>query len=191
MKFINQLRTSLIAGFGVLVIGTSSTALGQNGPPVKMPRAPDHDAKIFPGSMCQPYGGMLFTQSDDLLYGDGAVMAADMNGPRVWVDCPIVRDDATGTDGVDMVRVTVEDQDEVLNFDCYVRAYDKWGARVAQVSDSSTGTGHQILDLDLDQSAEYGTYTLWCTIPPNLSILWAYRVYEHQDGYNDMTDYDN
>jgi hypothetical protein len=186
MKQIKSICMILLYITMVSVITTLYAA-----PPIKIPKAPDLDIKSFTGIMCQPGED---TRPDDLFYSFGSVMSyywQTPGTPAVTVYCPIVRDDVIGTDGIG-VEVTVFDGDTNSDVSCMLHAVDEAGGSVANATASTTGIpGFDTLGLSVDVSAAYGGYYFACDIPGFNSKLISYRIYEHQDGYDDMTDYNN
>lgn len=177
-----ELITALAVLLGTMLVAISAVSMAA--PPVKMPRAPSWDIKMYTGTSCEPVYPLM---ADDIWYG---VWDADVTSSG-FISCPIIRDDVAGTDGME-AEVGVYDGNGDDDVQCHLVSRDEWGNSLDWSTASTSGTpGNDVLELRVDESVAYGINTLHCWLPePSGSVEW-YRVYEHQDGYDDMTDYDN
>ena len=103
----------------------------------------------------------------------------------MYVSCPVTRDDVLNTDGIYQFCVTGTSTGST--FRCTLRSYTKFGTLV-QAQDLQGGSGQIELCFDITSSSAHGYYNLLCNLPPN-SLLYGYRLYERETGYDDMTDY--
>lgn len=177
---MNVIKTILAAALGGLFL---STAFSQEGPPVRMPEAPTVDIKNYHGGTCH---GKWQYQIDLIRYENFGIRNISYTD-LVFIFCPMVRDNVLSTDGVS-VDVSINNVGGLLM--CVLAAYDEYGNPVpgAHATASTSDVGKSILSLEITESVDYGNYGFHCELPPR-ATLYSYRIYEYQDGYEDMTDY--
>ena len=133
------------------------------------------DNKMYPGSFCQ----LEDTGTDVRASATGAMY--NYASFSHHVNCPILRDRTTNTDGTDDVWVNVNRSGAAgtLPLSCTFYSIDgNTGAVVYFNSASTTATGWQKLVIPVSKSASYGPYSLHCTIPIASQIL-DYQLSEH------------
>ena len=142
-----------------------------------MARQPAHadDNKMYPGSFCQSED----TGTDVRASAIGAMYNYASFSHNV--NCPIVRDRTTNTDGTDDVWVNVfrNGLAGAAPLSCtFYSINGNNGAVVYFNSASTTATGWQRLVIPVTSSASYGAYSLHCTLPIASQIL-DYQLSEH------------
>jgi hypothetical protein len=124
--------------------------------------AESSDIKAFPGAMCvektpgndfyhSPFGSLLNAHVDSTL---GAV-------------CPIVRDNPT--DPYVFVKVVVVDRHSSANITCQVFSNSRSGQThysTSVLSSSGDSASPQVLSFDPIPEYDYGSYTIYCVVPP-------------------------
>lgn len=126
---------------------------------VTAPRTASSDAKVAPATICR---GSTQVQQDDLTYDvQGWVLANDLAG----VVCPLVTDTVANPDGLSELKLWV-DPDNASDLTCTVACMSATGSEQDTASDTTVGTGQQVLDYgsfstDCDS---HGTYVLSCVL---------------------------
>lgn len=92
------------------------------------------------------------------------------------VVCPLVRQHVTNSGGTYGMYIKVRSAGG-RTLTCTSQALDINGNLVASKSASTTSSTPTTLNLDLNASAPYGTYAIFCSVPPNGS-LWTYHINE-------------
>lgn len=189
---MNRFYTTI---FALASIALSHSALA--GPDLPdPPLTRDFDAKMYPGSSCQPYHG---TQAFHFLTFQNGIAprllrnASDSHPDALWVSCPIIRDNTRNTNGT-WTWLSADDQtgvdvwvdvpagsDESL-LKCHLMSYElTGGGRVADhenVTPKKLQDGRFVLHMNVNLSADPGYYYLRCYLPWE-STLRAYRVTEY------------
>ncbi|MCG8419409.1 MAG: hypothetical protein MJE77_15870 [Proteobacteria bacterium] len=132
------------------------------------------DSKVMSGNMCQPYFGS--TAGDLQSQADG-IYNSNATSSR-WVSCPIARDNLTNLDGTARVYVRTRRFDAATTMSCNLHSRQSDGTFIE--SDNAVASGavlFQSLFLDVNSSASYGFYNIYCLIPPRGRIH-SYRVDE-------------
>jgi len=143
-----------------------------------------NDAKILPGSACQP------TSSSEAFSTDGIGRILNPSPTVIlFVDCPIVRDvrAANATDGLDVGWVRVEDNHSLQNISCALLSENKLDNNAIDfVTDASAGEGVQQLDFSDLASSVQGYYHYLCSIPPTEGGVPSYikAYYAGEEGGN-------
>ena len=189
MKQSRTLARTIIAA-GLLTCAATLPLHGQK--PERLPPPPNHDVKTYHASMCRsarPY---------DHTTADSSGVRSTYEDEDARVDCPIMRDDATGTNGVKRAWMHVSDTDPYIdhNISCSLVSLDKWGEIIDYDSvQTEDAPGLTTLFFSVTESDEYGTYRLACDLGYYTSSyglrLISYAVEEFQNDYDGMTDYDN
>lgn len=104
------------------------------------------DQKTYPGSDCQ-----VMLSEDPPLEG-------------VEIECPIVRDNIANTNGTKEAWVRVASHNGGV-FRCTLFSQSASGAIIASKTASTTATGNQVLNVDVNASANSGFYNLFCELP--------------------------
>jgi len=136
-------------------------------------QALEHLYGSYSGGTCKAmYGsdtGLFRTDSLGLWYsGAGSV--------NKTVVCPLVRQHVTNSGGTYGLWIKARSAGG-RTLTCTSQALDINGNLVASKSASTTSSTVTTLSLDLDASGPYGTYALFCSVPPNGS-LWTYQINE-------------
>lgn len=103
------------------------------------------DQKTYPGTACD-------TQTLE-----------DPDPDIVETDCPIVRDNIANTNGTKEAWVRVFNDGGVVR--CTLSSLSAYGALIASKTASTTATGNQFLNVDVNASANSGFYNLFCMLP--------------------------
>lgn len=138
-----------------------------------------YDTKVLPGAACQPFS---------LMHGDFYVFPSRIynnNGRTADVICPVVRDRAYNSNGVEYVKVYVRGNARAERIGCTLYSYDWKGNSVASHTVSTYQTTPVALTLDVGKSASSGYYSVTCSLPADGAVL-GYRVLEFEptDGNN-------
>jgi hypothetical protein len=130
--------------------------------------------KVYPGTICQPDRDYMV---DDLVYSDRSLYN-EFPG-YVYVTCPIVKDDAPSTRGIDFAYVRVYDNSSSGSFRCYWNACSSYGGscRYDVEYSSYSGRGSRSLRLQQRSSSSYGLYSIDCRVPA-YSRIYSIRVRE-------------
>jgi len=154
-----EILVLLFGGFGyIAMVGTSHAV----------------DSKIHPGSMCQAYFG---SQEASLKKGTGWVF--NDSGGAMWITCPVVRDNTTNTNGVDVAYVRIlRASTASAAFDCTLDSRTTTGSQYAWDTASYSGVGNTSLRFDLNASSSRGHYEFLCRLPRDSAII-SYRVDEY------------
>ena len=187
-----QLPTRRLFTKAALTLGLMfGAAQAQDLDPIEI--APTFDAKMYPGSACQPYHG---TQAFHFLTFQNGIAPrllrqnSDPHPKALWVTCPIVRDNTSNTDGtwkfdegagLDVFVDVPEDADPKL-LSCHLFSYDLLSGHLLDddKNDSpvSFAPGRFALSLSVNRSSRVGNYVFLCHLPWR-STLRAYRVREY------------
>lgn len=116
------------------------------------------DGKVHAGSFCQ---AALGHQAGDVNTWPGGSYNVSQD-PRI-VTCPILRDNTLNANGTESVAVNVNNPGGTIK--CSLYHLDALANSILINQRSTTTTGAQTLDLDLDTSTAGGYYTLLCTLP--------------------------
>jgi hypothetical protein len=140
------------------------------------------DRKTYSGQICKPYFASNNSQVDlryDGAYNNSATSA-------VWVSCPVIRDDKTGTNGfggTTYVRV-YRSSITATSMRCYLRQQDVLdstpGTALGSDSETWAGTGWRWMSLNITgagQSQDWGPAVMYCYVPAR-SKIYSYSVYE-------------
>ncbi|MGI9326740.1 MAG: hypothetical protein ACR2PZ_16090 [Pseudomonadales bacterium] len=156
-----------------------------------------YDAKMYPGSACQPYHG---TQAHHFLSFQNGIAPRLLRDPNdahpdaAWVTCPIVRDNIRNTDGTwssssgetsgsgVYVWVDVPDDSDPDLLSCHLFSYDMVSGHLLDshnnVNPTQLAPGRFLLTLDVNRSSNAGNYVMRCYLPWR-STLRAYAVTEY------------
>lgn len=121
------------------------------------------DWKSEPGAKCQAYYG-----SQEALinkYAGGG--AFNTSAANVWVNCPVIRDNATNVNGTAGTWVWIN-QATTQSTTCYNRSSQPGGNNVQTVSGSRAGAGW--LYIRPTVSVSLGTYDIYCSLPTRASV---------------------
>ncbi|MDJ0807348.1 MAG: hypothetical protein QNJ78_10990 [Gammaproteobacteria bacterium] len=153
----------------------SSPDEGGGGPP----RDPEFDAKTYRATGCQA------RPIDLVIYENGGICNPENSPSEVEVTCPIVRDNTENEDGANIV-VNVGVSDSPIECTAY-----SWGthwSETEKVSDATSGWGFISIFLQLTESTPGGSYSLSCILPPDMSCVYGYKVWEWEGSDDNMTD---
>ena len=136
------------------------------------------DTKEYPGSMCQAY----FGNQSDRLWKNGTVKTYNYSTESTWVTCPVVKDNFTGTNGLQYAEMKVKLHSSVnapfycklINADYYTGGQYQFDS--GDVSTYYAGT-YASITLSLNRSTK-GSYAFLCRIPRYSEIV-SYRVVEY------------
>lgn len=161
---------------------------------------PKYDAKMYPGSACQPYYGTAAYRFLSFQNGIAPRLVSNQNEtpPEAeWVTCPIVRDNTSNTDGTwnngasgtgvyVWVDVPADSNPDLLS--CHLFSYDMVSGNLLDSHNNDNPTqlasGRYVLGLDVSRSTVAGNYVVRCYLPWK-STLRAYRVTEYLSTDND------
>ena len=133
------------------------------------------DNKMYPGSFCQP---------EDTSTDVRATYTGAMNNYGSYshsVNCPILRDRTTNTNGTDDVWVNVYRGSLAGStlLSCTFYSIDgNTGSPFFYNAAATAGVGREKLVIRVTNSAGYGPYSLHCLLPIGSSIV-AYQLSEH------------
>lgn len=134
------------------------------------------DRKNFPGTMCKPYN----SSSNNYAYSSSGIRNTSSSS-SLSVYCPVVRDNTLNTNGIDWAKVSYS-QSPSTNYRLSCTLYSKTstGRTVDSHYKSLTHyeTGYGALYFDLDESARYGNFNVYCRVPP-YSMINGIHVVEH------------
>ncbi len=132
------------------------------------------DAKVFPGSNCHPQSHSSAT----LAAGINGVFYNNSSTRNVIVNCPLVRDTVTNTDGA-YLRVIVRKfgLSQVQGFRCTLMSSSQLGSTLAATSKGTVEQGVRALDLGVNRRGRFGSYQATCTVPPR-GRIYSYKLSE-------------
>jgi hypothetical protein len=169
-----------------LLIGLASVALfGATAALAARPKPAVYDVKSYRASACQA------RYPDAVVYDFGGICNPSESAMDVEIVCPIVRDNVQNGDGALIVVDVGVSGAPVL---CTASSWNGPGGLVWEpVDEISADTGPALgftsISLQLVESAPQGSYSLSCVLPPDLSCILSYRVWEWQGSEDNMTDY--
>ena len=136
------------------------------------------DTKEYPGSMCQTY----FGNQSALLYKYGTVKSYNYSSSPLWVTCPVVKDNFTGTNGIQYAEMKVKLHSTANNpFYCkFINADYYTGSEYASDSGSVStyyAGSYDYITLSINRSTK-GSYAFLCRVPRHSEIV-SYRVVEY------------
>lgn len=133
-------------------------------------------ADTFSPSMCQPASA---TDASSLRYLSSEL--TNSGSRSIGVQCPVVRENITNRNGTRMAFIVVQSNGS-QQLRCQLSSKTRTGASI-QPTTESVGIGFTSrafptsLNLDVDRSTAFGTYGIFCRIPPGGKIL-SYTVTE-------------
>lgn len=138
------------------------------------------DRKSFSGTVCKSYWG--YNGNDDLRYYTSGIMNPSLS-KSIFVTCPIDRDNTTNTNGTYRVNVSYYKGDsDGSRLYCMLFSKDYYGSTIAtSYNENASGLaryGNGSFMLDVDKSESYGTYVIYCKLPPQ-SMIKTIHVIEH------------
>lgn len=120
------------------------------------------DYKTENGATCQAYFGN--EEGDIQKRNDGAMNVA---AAHRWISCGVPRDNAENLTGTLRLLVYIN-QGAATTTRCFHRSADTDGASVQTINNSITGPGW--LSLDSAVSSSFGTYMVYCYLPPQVRL---------------------
>ena len=141
-----------------------------------------YDGKTYPGSACKYIDNsdaILLpstpdTYSNPVKYDDRGVYMQD--GTVTHVVCPVVRDKTTNANGTFSAKVYVNNQGPNELW-CELYSRGTHGQLMEVDRDATTAGGDQTLSLDVNVSAAWGTYNIYCKFY-NGARIYGYQVKE-------------
>jgi hypothetical protein len=175
-----KLSQSLLVGLAsVSILGATAALAARPKPPA------DYDMKSYRATACQA------RNPDAVVYDLGGICNPSESTTAVEIVCPIVRDNVLNGDGALIVVDAGVSGDPV---ECTASSWNGPGGLVWEPVDEVTGDtgaagGFTSIVLQLEESAPQGSYSLSCVLPPDMSCILSYRVWERQGSDDNMTDY--
>ena len=129
--------------------------------------------RIFAGAECQLQDPSQVAATPE--YGFGTI--ENSSTITLNVICPVVRDNTSNTNGTQnfTVRVVSNGNDDVI---CTSYSTDEDGQLIDNVTATTDSNVPETLNIDLSLSADKGTYSMRCVLPPGSMII-NYRVNEY------------
>jgi hypothetical protein len=121
------------------------------------------DWKSEPGAKCQAY----FGNQETLINKYAGLGAYNTSAGNVWVNCPVIRDNVTNTNGTAGTWVWIN-QTATQSTRCFNRSAQPSGANVQTVNGTRTGSGW--LYIRPTVSVSLGTYDIYCSLPTRASV---------------------
>ena len=132
-----------------------------------------NDWKVEPGAKCQAY----FGNQETLINKYAGLGAYNNSAGNVWVNCPVIRDNATNANGTAGTWVWIT-QAAAQSTTCYNRSSQSNGTAVQTVNGARTGPGWIYVRPTL--STSLGTYDIYCLLPTRASVTTVLN-YEYAD----------
>ena len=130
------------------------------------------DAKEYPGSACLP--DSRNTSSLDYIRFRNGFEARD----TIIVECPIVRDNATNTNGINYAFIRIHREPGNPSPFCSFIHKDHFGKRLRSQDYSSFPVGDSYRKYKINSSFNRGSYVFRCALR-NGDVLYSYKVSEY------------